>query len=360
MYSVKGVEGLDVAWIDEAERITEKGWELLEPTIRKPGSEIWCSLNPTLPTDFVYDRFVAKQPEAGAYLGRINWDANPWWSAEAELTRLRILKEDPARYAHIYGGELDPLADEVRRVTPWHVVQACVDAWERRPRLAGVLRVGVDLGLQGRRTTGVAMAVGGVFHVVDVRRPETWTLFARALLDDAQAVAERLGCPGIDFSYDAAGDQAASFKREMESALGTRDDASLVPVAFGGTVAGRDKLFEPGVSNGAVFANRAAQMAALLGQRALNTTFADVEPSLGLYVNPGVPDVGGLVRELSLPAWESTPTGKRKLDKQADSAASPHRFDAMMLALQWDTRFGFRSAKWRGGGANLDLKAKAA
>ena len=44
--SIKSLEGFDIAWIEEAQSISEMSLSLLRPTIRKPGSEIWATWNP--------------------------------------------------------------------------------------------------------------------------------------------------------------------------------------------------------------------------------------------------------------------------------------------------------------------------
>ncbi len=38
---------IDVLWLEEAHALTEYQWKILEPTIRKEGSECWFILTPT-------------------------------------------------------------------------------------------------------------------------------------------------------------------------------------------------------------------------------------------------------------------------------------------------------------------------
>jgi phage terminase large subunit len=45
------MEGFDIAWVEEANRVSQRSLDLLVPTIRKPGSEIWFTWNPDQPTD---------------------------------------------------------------------------------------------------------------------------------------------------------------------------------------------------------------------------------------------------------------------------------------------------------------------
>jgi phage terminase large subunit len=60
--SIKSMEGVDVCWVEEAEKVTEESWRVLVPTIRAPGSEIWVTFNPHLETDPTYQRFIANPP----------------------------------------------------------------------------------------------------------------------------------------------------------------------------------------------------------------------------------------------------------------------------------------------------------
>ena len=76
---IKSFEGADILWIEEAHNLTKEQWQILEPTIRKGGSEIWISFNPKLMTDFIYQRFIVDPPpRTRARL--INYTDNPFLS----------------------------------------------------------------------------------------------------------------------------------------------------------------------------------------------------------------------------------------------------------------------------------------
>lgn len=44
--SLKGKARILLAWIDEAEQVSETSWQTLIPTVREDGSEIWITFNP--------------------------------------------------------------------------------------------------------------------------------------------------------------------------------------------------------------------------------------------------------------------------------------------------------------------------
>lgn len=101
---IKSLEGVDICWVEEAHSVSKDSWDLLIPTIRKEGSEIWVSFNPCLPDDDTYKRFVLSPPD-GATVVKVGWKDNPWFpeTLREELERCR--RADPDAFAHIWGGE---------------------------------------------------------------------------------------------------------------------------------------------------------------------------------------------------------------------------------------------------------------
>lgn len=101
--SIKSFEGCDVCWVEEAQTVTKRSWDVLTPTIRKSGSEIWVTFNPDMETDETYQRFVV---HAGPddFVISMNYDDNPWFGEELELERQDTLRRDPDNYPNIWGG----------------------------------------------------------------------------------------------------------------------------------------------------------------------------------------------------------------------------------------------------------------
>lgn len=90
--SLKSYEGIDRVWVEEAHKVTRRSWDILIPTIRKPNSEIWVSLNPELDTDETYVRFVLNPPE-DAVVVEINWRDNPWFPEVLDRERKEFLRQ---------------------------------------------------------------------------------------------------------------------------------------------------------------------------------------------------------------------------------------------------------------------------
>lgn len=85
--SIKSFEGADIVWIEEAQSVTRRSWQILIPTIRKEGSEIWMTLNPQLDSDPTWERFI-EDPPPNTLSIEMNWRDNPWFSDVLNNERL--------------------------------------------------------------------------------------------------------------------------------------------------------------------------------------------------------------------------------------------------------------------------------
>lgn len=108
--SIKSLEGFDVAWIEEAHTLSSRSWEILRPTIRKAGSEIWASWNPRAATDPVDTFFRGLNPPENAIVKRVNYLDNPFFPDELEAERRYDEANNRDRYGHIWLGEYEPQA----------------------------------------------------------------------------------------------------------------------------------------------------------------------------------------------------------------------------------------------------------
>lgn len=103
---IKSTEGVDIAWIEEAEKVSDMSWEMLTPTIRKPNSEIWVSFNTKNVTDPTYQRFIVKQDD-DMLVKKVSYKDNPFFPDVLELERKRLQTNDYEAYLHIWEGEPD-------------------------------------------------------------------------------------------------------------------------------------------------------------------------------------------------------------------------------------------------------------
>ncbi len=101
--SIKSIEGIDLCWFEEAETASAESLDVLLPTVRKRGSEIWFTFNPRLEKDPTYKRFVL-DPPPDAVLRKVSWRDNPHFPAELAAERDYLARVDPDAYAHVWEG----------------------------------------------------------------------------------------------------------------------------------------------------------------------------------------------------------------------------------------------------------------
>ena len=102
--NIKSLEGVDIAWIEEAQTITKKSWNILNPTIRKDGSEIWISMNREEENDPLWV-LVGSKPDERTLVCKVNYYDNPFCPQELKLQAEKCKQESPEDYEHIWLGE---------------------------------------------------------------------------------------------------------------------------------------------------------------------------------------------------------------------------------------------------------------
>jgi len=105
--SLKSYEDYDGFWGEEAHSIAASAWEILIPTFRKAGSEIWATYNPEGEDDpiHVMARNALEANDPDFLIVDINWRDNPWFPPELEKERQRMLRQNPDLYQHIWEGQ---------------------------------------------------------------------------------------------------------------------------------------------------------------------------------------------------------------------------------------------------------------
>jgi phage terminase large subunit len=108
--SLKSFEKINVCWVEESQTVSAHSWNILTPTIRADGSEIWLTLNPDLDTDETWIRFV-EYPDPDSWVLACNWRDNPWFNEVLEKERLNTLRRDPDNYENIWEGKPKRVAE---------------------------------------------------------------------------------------------------------------------------------------------------------------------------------------------------------------------------------------------------------
>lgn len=101
--NIKSLEGYDIAWVEEAQTLSQHSLDLLRPTLRKEGSELWFSWNPRHKTDPV-DQFFRKSPPPEAVSVMVNWYDNPWFPDVLRKEMEHDFASDEDKAEHIWNG----------------------------------------------------------------------------------------------------------------------------------------------------------------------------------------------------------------------------------------------------------------
>ncbi|HHE3614996.1 PBSX family phage terminase large subunit [Pasteurella multocida] len=102
--SIKSKARILLAWVDEAESVSEIAWRKLLPTVRESNSEVWVTWNPEKKGSATDLRFRQSIPE-NAMIVEMNYTDNPWFPDVLEQERLNDKKRlDDATYRWIWEG----------------------------------------------------------------------------------------------------------------------------------------------------------------------------------------------------------------------------------------------------------------
>lgn len=101
--SIKSLADIDICWVEEAQSVSRKSFDMLFPTIRAEGSQIWFSWNPVLETDPIYELVVKEGLPKCANLF-VNFDQNPWFPEVLRIEEQHMLGKDPIKHRHVWLG----------------------------------------------------------------------------------------------------------------------------------------------------------------------------------------------------------------------------------------------------------------
>lgn len=153
--SIKSKARILIAWVDEAESVSEIAWTKLAPTVREAGSEIWVTWNPERDGSATDKRF-RKNPPDNAVVVEMNYDDNPWFPSVLEDERLNDqARLDSATYAWIWEGAYLENSDKQVLANKYVVQSFPDDLWRQADRLL----FGADFGFAKDPNTLIRMFI---------------------------------------------------------------------------------------------------------------------------------------------------------------------------------------------------------
>ena len=164
--NIKSYEGCDLAWVEEAHLVSKSSWEILIPTIRADGSEIWVSFNPELLEDETYQRFVVNPPD-NALVVKVNWSDNPWFPDVLRTEMLQLKARDRDAWLNVWEGNCREIlegaiyANELRKAK--EDGRICRVAYDT----SKPVQTFWDLGWSDNTSIWFAQSVGLEYRVID-------------------------------------------------------------------------------------------------------------------------------------------------------------------------------------------------
>lgn len=154
--SIKSFEGYNGAWVEEGQTFSQRSLDLLRPTIREEGSEIWVSWNPNKPTDPVDDFFRNRAPK-NSIVVKANYYDNPFFPEVLREDMEYDKRRDFERYKHVWLGGYNTRSD-ARVFKNWRVGDIEEFA---RPHTGIVYYLGADWGFSVDPSVLVAVYITG-------------------------------------------------------------------------------------------------------------------------------------------------------------------------------------------------------
>lgn len=334
---IKSLEGIDICWIEEAHNLTEDQWKILEPTIRKQGSQFWIIFNPRLSTDFVYRRFVVSPPP-NTVVRKINYDENPFLS-QTMLDIIHAAKaEDYDEYMHVYEGV--PKDDDEDSVIKRSHLMASIDAHlSLGIEITGSRRIGFDVADAGEDACAMVAAHGPLNYW-----SELWKAKEDELLQSCTRVWTAARERESSIVYDAIGVGATCGAKFNELNQGQESGRRVLHEKFfaGGSVCHPDAQYgDSGIRNKDFFSNIKAQAWWLIADRFRNTYNAvrngqSLRDDQMIFIDSAMPNLDQLIDELATPKRHYDTAGRVKVESKDDlkkrEIKSPNLADGFVMA----------------------------
>jgi phage terminase large subunit len=152
--SIKSFEGVDDLWIEEGQSISKYSLDILIPTIRKDGSQVYISMNRMEVADPIYQMFILSGREDVLHI-KINYYENNFCPEILKIEAEACRKESEEDYQHIYEGE--PITQGDKCILSLTKVRAAQD---RTIEAIGGLEEGVDVARFGDDKTVITVRRG--------------------------------------------------------------------------------------------------------------------------------------------------------------------------------------------------------
>jgi phage terminase large subunit len=101
--AIKSMGGCDIFWVEEGQGVSKQSWLILDPTVRKPGAELWISMNPRFASDDSCMRWILNPPPR-AVVVQLNYRDDKFVTPDMQEKIDLLRAQDPDEYEHVYEG----------------------------------------------------------------------------------------------------------------------------------------------------------------------------------------------------------------------------------------------------------------
>lgn len=324
---IKGTEGVDICWIEEGEGLTKEQWEIIDPTIRKEGAEVWILWNPHLITDFVQSGLPVLLGD-DCLIRHINYPENPFLSDTAKQKAERLKKADSDGYRHIYLGE--PLSNDDAAVIKFSWVVAAIDAHKKLEiDLSGARAVGYDVADSGDDKNACAIFNGAICTGVD-----EWSAPEDELNESTRRAWAHVKNGRLIYDSIGVGAHVGSTLKTMKVRKG------FYKFNAGGAIINPAREYAPGITNKEKFENLKAQAWQDVADRFRNTYNAVTKGEKFkadelISISGNIKDLEQLKIELSTPRKRYSKRGLDMVETKEEMAkrgiVSPNKADAFIM-----------------------------
>jgi phage terminase large subunit len=316
---IKGLDDIDIMWIEEGHTLNKEQWQIIKDTIllRKDTAMVIIVFNPDLDTDFSYTEFVLKS-HPDVISKEINYINNPFLPKTAlELIEKEKLIMDDDDFNHTYLGF--PKAENEDAFIKRKWIEAAIDANKKLGiETRGIDVVGYDIADSGGDTCAICHVKGNETIYL-----EEWKAKEDELEESAKKTFDYSLRNGAIINYDCIGVGASAgstFKR-----LNNEYPADVEYYKFdaGDKVQNPDDEYQPQRKNKDHFENLKAQSWQDVADRFLHTYNAIVknkpfDEDKIISISSSCDLIDKLKRELSSPKKDRSRRGLVKVESKDD------------------------------------------
>lgn len=335
---IKGLDDIDITWIEEAEKLTEEQWNIIRPTIlRKENSFCILVFNPSLETDFVYREFVLKKHPNVLSL-KINYEDNPFLSNSAKsLIEVDRNKLEEDEFNHIYKGY--PKNDSEDSIIKRKWIEAAIDAHIKlNIEPTGSTNLGYDVADSGNDENAITITKGILAFKIN-----KWKAQEDELRESALKVYNQAKEFEASITYDSIGVGAGVGSNINEFNKTSSKQTKAFKFIAGDRVKFPEQIYKTNIKNKDMFANLKAQAWWNIADRFRNTFNAVTKGEIYnedelISISSSIEHLEDLIIELTTPKKDFDLTGKVKVESKQDllkrGIKSPNIADSFIMSYQ--------------------------